>query len=412
MTGIVVVDKLSDQVMRKLHDHIQIEMQRGLSMPEQSLRMLHSYIDHAPEGQERGDYLAIDFGGTNMRVLHVRLLGERQMKWEGAHWRIPNALRQGKGTELFGWMAGCVREFTSARSTIPFSSRIGFCFSFPIHQQALDSAMLLQWNKGFDIPECIGQDVAELLNDAFKSDGSPFRVGAIVNDAVSLLLARTYENPRCKVGAVLGTGFNAAYWEDWTCIPKLASDAADDDDGYATHMQTIINTEMGGMPLECNGLDQQLDTSSDNPGNQLLEKRVSGMYMGKLWELACRQAGLAHADEGYSTAVMSQVEKKQWPGWEAARQISNRSAQYISCALAAIIDKHCAGMKERNNDDDLEIVMEGSVIEKYFEYKDRVEHDLHSVFGLSSVRIVVVDQYSGIGAALACAIGEHHQRQK
>ena len=42
---------------------------------ESSLRMLPSYIG-LPTGKETGEYLALDFGGTNLRVVLIRLDGE------------------------------------------------------------------------------------------------------------------------------------------------------------------------------------------------------------------------------------------------------------------------------------------------------------------------------------------------
>ena len=51
------------------------DLRKGLENPdESSLRMLKSYVG-LPTGEETGEYLALDFGGTNVRVLRIRLDG-------------------------------------------------------------------------------------------------------------------------------------------------------------------------------------------------------------------------------------------------------------------------------------------------------------------------------------------------
>ncbi len=51
------------------------DLRQGLDDPSaSSLRMLKSYVG-LPTGEETGEYLALDFGGTNVRVLRIRLDG-------------------------------------------------------------------------------------------------------------------------------------------------------------------------------------------------------------------------------------------------------------------------------------------------------------------------------------------------
>jgi hexokinase len=41
---------------------------------------------------------------------------------------------------------------------------VGFCFSFALEQQALNSGKLLVWTKGFNVEGVIGRDVVQLLS--------------------------------------------------------------------------------------------------------------------------------------------------------------------------------------------------------------------------------------------------------
>jgi hypothetical protein len=43
---------------------------------------------------------------------------------------------------------------------------VGFCFSFAVEQQALNSGKLMGWTKGFDVDGVVGRDVVQLMSGA------------------------------------------------------------------------------------------------------------------------------------------------------------------------------------------------------------------------------------------------------
>lgn len=55
-----------------------------------------------------------------------------------------------------------------------------------------------------------------LLESDFATD-----LEAIINDTTGTLIASQYVRPQTKIGVILGTGCNAAYMEDISCIGKL-----------------------------------------------------------------------------------------------------------------------------------------------------------------------------------------------
>jgi hexokinase len=59
---------------------------------------------------------------------------------------------------------------------------LGFTFSFPVEQSAIDSGKLLTWTKGFNVKGVVGQDVVKLLQDAFDRKHMNVRCVALVND--------------------------------------------------------------------------------------------------------------------------------------------------------------------------------------------------------------------------------------
>lgn len=45
---------------------------------------------------------------------------------------------------------------------------LGFTFSYPVDQTAINVGTLMHWNKGFEVKGVVGQDVCQLLRDALE----------------------------------------------------------------------------------------------------------------------------------------------------------------------------------------------------------------------------------------------------
>lgn len=59
---------------------------------------------------------------------------------------------------------------------------LGFTFSFPVEQTALDSGTLLTWTKGFSAKNAKGNDVVKMLQDALDRKHLHVKCTALVND--------------------------------------------------------------------------------------------------------------------------------------------------------------------------------------------------------------------------------------
>lgn len=59
---------------------------------------------------------------------------------------------------------------------------LGLTFSFPVEQTALNRGKILTWTKGFAAKNAIGNDVVQLLQDAFDRKHLHVRCVALVND--------------------------------------------------------------------------------------------------------------------------------------------------------------------------------------------------------------------------------------
>lgn len=261
---------------------------------EGALLMIPTFVTSIPTGREKGVLLAMDLGGTNLRVVSVSLNGNHSFKLIQAKSPIPLDMMSGTSKELFHWLAEKTQQFLQKHHGESMKAgnrfKLGFTFSFPVNQTSLDSGTLTRWTKGFNIPDCIGKDVVKLLQAELDNLKVPVTVSAIANDTVGTLLARSYtgENKEGKtvIGCIFGTGTNGAYMEKLENIKKLPSSIRKELEAKGVKGM-VINTEWGSFDNDLKVLpvtkwDVQVDKVSTNPGFHLFEKRVSGLFMGEI----------------------------------------------------------------------------------------------------------------------------------
>ena len=133
--------------------------------------MFPTWVFGSPTGDETGDYLAVDLGGTNLRVCLVQLLGNSKFSLTQSKFRLAEEQKQGSGENLFDFCAQCVKDFidaqlpqTDAKSPVP----LGFTFSYPCHQESIDHGVLVRWTKGFGTSGVEGNDVAQMFKNSLQ----------------------------------------------------------------------------------------------------------------------------------------------------------------------------------------------------------------------------------------------------
>ncbi|XP_062307276.1 hexokinase-2 isoform X2 [Osmerus eperlanus] len=260
------------------------EMTRGLdrkSHQDATVKMLPTYVTSTPDGTERGDYLALDLGGTNFRVLLVRVRGgkRRSVEMHNKIYAIPQDTMQGTGEELFDHIVQCIADFLEYMGMKGASLPLGFTFSFPCHQNKLDQGILLKWTKGFKASGCEGEDVVALLKDAIRRrEEFDLDVVAVVNDTVGTMMTCGYEDRLCEVGLIVGTGTNACYMEEMENVELVEGDEG----RMCVNMEWGAFGERGELDEFCTEFDRVVDDRSTNPGKQRYEKMISGMYLGEV----------------------------------------------------------------------------------------------------------------------------------
>ncbi|KAK6185109.1 hexokinase-1 [Patella vulgata] len=280
--------KLSTLTYKRVMTLLNSEMKSGLTKQTNhvaDIKMFPTFVRSLPDGTEKGEFLALDLGGTNFRVLLVKLHGS-DVEIESKTYLIPQRIMLGTGKQLFDHIADCIGKFVKDHNIQGQKLPLGFTFSFPCKQEDLAAARLSKWTKGFRCEGVVGENICHLLHEALKRrTNCDVEIIAVVNDAVGTLMSAAHSDRNCEIGLILGTGCNACYMEDLDNVGLW--EAADDDHPQ----QVIINTEWGAfgdngcLDFIRTEYDRELDTYSINPGKQIMEKMISGMYMGEIVRL-------------------------------------------------------------------------------------------------------------------------------
>jgi len=124
-----------------------------------------------PTGYETGEYLAIDMGGTNLRVCEV-ILKETKGEYDimQSKYKMPEGLKTGTGEELWDYIADCIQQFMVQHHGDTFKQLpLAFTFSYPATQDYIDHGVLQRWTKGFDVSGVEGFDVVPPFEAALKA---------------------------------------------------------------------------------------------------------------------------------------------------------------------------------------------------------------------------------------------------
>ncbi|KAI9175523.1 hexokinase [Blastocladiella emersonii ATCC 22665] len=440
--------------LRGIATHLYNELVKGLHADGAALKMIPSHVHTLPTGREMGTYLALDLGGTNFRVCAVNLRGEGKLDVVADKYTIPDDAKVGSGDALFDFVAGAVHQFLVAHETdftFPADGsgelELGFTFSFPVMQTSVAAGSLMHWAKGFDCPDLVGQDVVEALQRALRRRGVRVHVAALVNDTVGTLVAHAYQSPNTVMGVIFGTGTNAAYVEHTSQIPKYIPSPTEK---HHHHPQMLINTEWGAFDnekkvLPLTAIDHALDAASSNPGQQLFEKLISGMYLGEVTRLALLHLIDAGAlfggkltDElttpyAFHTAYMSAIEADVTPALSGVaqiltdhfalaaatltdrqlvkslvQQIGTRAARLSAVAVFALLEK----MSVPRDNEPVVVAMDGSVWLKYPGFQERLRAALRELMGPEKAALVNIETASdgsGAGAGLIAALVVAHK---
>ncbi|XP_072342183.1 hexokinase-2-like [Scyliorhinus torazame] len=438
--------RLSDEALHDISNRFLIEMEQGLrkdTNPTSSVKMLPTFVRSTPDGTESGDFLALDLGGTNFRVLRVKVSdnGKQSVQIENRICAIPEDIMHGTGTQLFDHIANCLGDVMEELDIKDKKLPLGFTFSFPCQQSKLDESMLLHWTKGFKASGVEGRDVVNLLRQAIQRRGDfDIDVVAVVNDTVGTMMTCGYDDHNCEIGLIVGTGTNACYMEDMQHI-----DMVEGDEGrMCINMEWGAFGDLGELHAVRTEFDREIDRGSINPGKQLFEKMISGMYMGELVRIILvkmAKDGLlfggiispdllvkGHFETKYVSAIerdrdglqkaceiLTRLGLRPTPDDCAATQrvctiVSTRSANLCAATLAAVLRR----IKENKGVQRLRttIGVDGSVYKKHPQFAKRLHKAVRRLVSTCDVRFLPSEDGSGKGAAMVTAVAYRLAKQQ
>jgi hexokinase len=426
----------SPESVAKPIEQFQSEISRGLNGETSSIAMHPSYVSR-PTGREVGEFVALDLGGSNVRVTVVELAGDGTVKVK-RHETFRLSGFGGEADSLFDPIV----EFMGGVLEDGQSYNLGFIFAFPTEQLGVNRGLLTKWTKEFAFRGVEGNDVAMLLEQSITRKAATFQalqsvsVTALANDTVGVLATGAYLDSRCDMGLIVGTGTNMAVAVDRGLVGRSLPPTVGNPD------EMLFNMECGnfdGVRSIQTPFDIALDAESDSQG-QFLEKMISGRYLGEIVrlvvaELSARsgnfscwtgQNSVFDVPYGFTTEHLSDIahdETHELAGTgillrrlgvgvtttddrkflkKICQLVVGRSARMVAMCIAATtlyIDPH---LKHQHV-----VAVDGSLFRGYPGYQERVQAGLNEMLGDSAaerVQVSYVRDGSGVGAAIIAAV--------
>jgi hexokinase len=458
---------ISGSKLKEIVSRFQQELEEGLAKHKQDgIPMNITWVHDLPSGKEKGTILTLDLGGTNLRVCKVDLYGdEGQKEGDAKHamvqerYKLPEEMKTGDADTLWNFIAEKVVAFIKDHKldqqySIDKPMPLGFTFSYPATQERIDHAVLQRWTKGFDIKGVEGQDAAQQLREKLQDRKLPVELICVINDTVGAMVASAYNDLETIIGAIFGTGCNAAFMASLSSIGKLdanderITDASSHNGAIKGEEKMAINCEYGAFDnsyrvLPRTKYDKQIDAESPRPGEQTFEKLSAGLYLGEIFRLILvdlLDRGLVFSGSSvqdlkalrqpYSidTGFLSQIEDDASPKFTKTRElfrstlslqpsdveielsrrlaemIAVRGARLCACGIAAICNME--GIEKGH------VAADGSVANKHPKFKKRWARALGEVLGWGEeecggegpIKITSAEDGSGVGCAIIGAM--------
>ncbi len=414
--------------MSKISDDMLDQMNGNTSGKTDELEALDSLLMPST-GEEEGEYIAIDWGGTHLRVMLRRLTpGEKKPH------NVETIKMKFTKEHLAGTAKFVFDEVAKQIAKLPLDSekeyKMGFTFSFPVDMEKLNKATLVklykEWQfKGMKVANLEtdekGSEVVGFLQQALEQNGvKNVEVKAIMNDTVATQLSV----PNAIIAVIYGTGFNVSVRD-----PKTGR---------------IINTESGGYFSELlgqNKYDKEIYEKFRPFNFAAIEKMLSGKNIGELFRLAVKdlheqgnifsgkRVPSLNKKEAFDGKFISDIEgaknldevvdimrKTRKHGLkdisredaqivkELCKSISQRSAKLVATVLAAAV----RFVDPQNTLEEYIIALDGTVYTGSPTIKKYLKQALKSLLGerAKKINIVVTEDPSGNGALRAAAVGD------
>ncbi|XP_048747104.2 hexokinase-1-like [Ostrea edulis] len=431
---------LDDVAIKKIMDAFEGQISLANTMnPEEreksNLLWECTYVRNLLKGNENGDYIGLDLGGTNFRVVRV-VMKNGVANTTTKYYNLDENLLSGPCIHVFDHIAESLEKFLREENIETTNALpVGFTFSFPSDQRTLKHSVLITWTKSFKCPDGPGLDACVLLEEAIarrkKSMPVELDVMARISDTTGALMAGNYVDKNCRIGVILGTGSNACFVERLENYNKFES-------SDPNTKQILVNVEWGAfgdngcLDFCRNEYEKEVDLYSNHPHSYTFEKRFGGLYLGeqvrlplvKLIEEGCLFNGKSSPELmkrwGFATANVTSIEEDTETSertWSVLRDFhladmateedvslvrevcaieSERGSKIVAAVLAVLLN--------HINLPEVTIAFDGSLYERHPKYSFHIADLLAKLVPTTQTKLILVKDGSGQGAAFVAAV--------
>ena len=262
-----------DAQLERFREHMQV----GLETFDtgNSMIMIPTYLSLGESDDLLEPVIVMDAGGTNFRICLTHFMqGKASDISQFKKSPMPGTDQEITADEFYNFIADQLEPYLEK------SKKIAFCFSYACKMLPNHDGRILSFTKEVRIPSAIGTVVGEEIKNALaeRSHNIDEISFVLLNDTVAALLGGSISENYRQYGGyaamVLGTGLNTAYIEQNKNIAKLAGEI--DPLG-----NMAINMESGNYEIDIlSDIDRMIDEATTAPGFQLMEKMISGRYLG------------------------------------------------------------------------------------------------------------------------------------
>jgi len=422
---------LTDDIIKRIDKVFESELLLGLmkNPPKaSSLQMANTFIPKHLSGNEKGEFLALDLGGTNFRVILLKLEPSLDLECIVKYYTVPENLRLGEGVLLFEFLADCVFDFLEENNLVEEKLPLGFCFSFPMIQAGINEGKLVTWTKSFKCKNVVGEDVVHMLKDALsRRKDVAVDVVSVINDTTGTMMMGSYLDKRSAVGLILGTGCNAAYFEKVDRIEKWEGK-------HPGLEEVIIDVEWGAfgdndtLSFVKTDFDKSVDLDSLLVHSFTFEKLFAGKYIGQIvkkiivklahthvlfdslntfpedWEFTAADVSNT-IEESDMQVIKANLRSKGFSGVSVEdAEIVRNVCRVVSIRGAVLVSICLANLLRRMNKDDVTIAVDGSLFKLNPLFAKYMEKFTAVLAPENKFQFILAEDGSGKGAGLVAAV--------
>lgn len=361
-----------------------------------SLQMLNTYM-FFKESAKNGKYLAIDFGGSNIRVNYCELIDGtvKVIKSELVKLRTKEHDYTTADYTLGDIFDICAKKILSMELGSE-EILLGHTFSFATKAVDKNTANILYMAKGFETKDVVGQDVNAVLAQSLIKHGlTNVKPVCVINDTTATLLYGRYLYPDADIACIVGTGHN-------TC--------------YRNKDGEIINMESGGFnswAIPLNFYEKEMLRLIPNESKYLMEALVGGKNLLNLANVVIEDTvrrGIINPipnltekmlDQVYSEYLNELDQNQNYFLKQLSKTLYTKKAILVACEIKAVLDEIDPELKQSHT-----VIFDGSVYKYSDCFKDELRIALWRIFKEKAnlIQTVLVEDASAKGAIVACAI--------